>query len=115
MNQLKKQTKPGGEAYLHELIESLTDYDQAYSKCEFPSIVGLYLKTIKTLRALAPHLKSAKLTKAANFIADECEKLVKKLISNGPNGFNNDGFKHIQDLAKVAMARLKLELQNKSS
>lgn len=109
LNQLKKHTEPGGYDHLRELIESLAAYDQAYSQREFPIIVGLYLKTIKTLRELAPHLKSQKLAIAANFVADECEKLVKKLVANG---LNNGGFKDIQELVKVSSARLKHELQN---
>ena len=105
LNKLRPYVDPSGQEYLSELIDSVAVYDKTYIKGDLTDIAKLYHQTVKTFKALAPHFLSERMTLAINLLADDIEKLIEKIESSG------GGFKEIQALTKVAMTKLKLELQ----
>lgn len=104
LNQLKDYAESSGHGHLRELIESVIVYDEMYSKGDLSGVGKLFHQSIKSMRKLAPHLKSETLTAGAHFVAHECEKVMKKMESDGGS------FKDIENLVKLTMARIKDEL-----
>ena len=104
LGKLKPYTEQSGYEYLNELIESVDSYDTAFRKHDLPAIAELYIQSIKLLRELARHLNNEKYATRISFVADECEKVLKKLKAKGAS------LKDIVEFTIVSTSKMRDEL-----
>lgn len=81
--QLKKFVKPSGHEILHELIESLGQYDKAFGDGDLPALKYLYHNSVKLVMELLPHVTDSKVYDIWYGIANMCESASKRLASGG--------------------------------
>ena len=103
LHQLKTFIKPCGYEHHRKLIESISLFNEAQLSGNFSAVLGVYHRSIILSRILASHMQSQAMTASANFMIDECEKVMGKIKAD------KCGYKQFQELAISTMAKLRDE------